>query len=237
MKLGFSLADNGSHKAGWRHPDANEGIAVDFDVWTQIALAAERGKFHYVFFADGQAVRLTADTNDKLSCHGRIEQFEPLTLIAGLAARTTHLGFVATASTSYKEPYTVARKFASLDQMSSGRVGWNVVTTWSEIEAQNFSRTRNFEHSERYRRAEEFVDDHRLVVGTPVTVADQLEEWFAAGACDGFSLMVPYMPTPLYEIVDWLVPELQRRGLFRTEYEGRTLRENMGLAVPGSKFA
>jgi alkanesulfonate monooxygenase len=73
---------------------------------------------------------------------------------------------------------------------------------------------------------------HRLVVGTPESVVDQLEEWFVAGACDGFNFMVPYMPGPFHEVLDLLFPELRRRGLFRSEYEGRTLRENLGLARP-----
>jgi alkanesulfonate monooxygenase len=78
---------------------------------------------------------------------------------------------------------------------------------------------------------------HKLIVGTPTSIADELEEWFTAGACDGFNIMVPHMPAPLYQFLEEVVPELRRRGLFRTEYEGRTLRENMGLPRPANRFA
>jgi alkanesulfonate monooxygenase SsuD/methylene tetrahydromethanopterin reductase-like flavin-dependent oxidoreductase (luciferase family) len=77
---------------------------------------------------------------------------------------------------------------------------------------------------------------HRTIAGTPVQIADQLEEWFTQGACDGFNIMPPYLPGGLEEFVDLVVPELQRRGLYRTEYTGRTLREHLGLAKPANRF-
>lgn len=438
MKIGFSLAANGTHKAGWRHPKAQADIANDFQAWVKLAQAAEREKIHFIFWADGQGVRTRARNQDELSYQGRIDQFEPLTLIGALSALTSQIGYLTTASTSYNEPYTIARKYSSLDHISGGRVGWNVVTGWSEEEAQNFNRDKHFDHAERYRRAREFVeivrglwdswdDDafirdkeggryfrpegmhilnhkgenfkvrgplnitrspqghpviaqaggsepgqdlaawsadivytsqktldealtfyssvkgrlpaygrspdsmivlpgvlpiigktlaeaeakrdelsallhpavglqmledtwgdlsgydldapppampadtnavkshrdawearlkknpnqtirqiyeniamtagHRLVLGTPESIADQMEEWFAAGACDGFNIMVPYMPGPFHEFLELVLPELRRRGLFRTEYEGVTLRENLDLAKPANQFA
>jgi N-acetyl-S-(2-succino)cysteine monooxygenase len=430
LKLGLSLVSNGTHPAGWRLPHAHADCALDFPLWVEMAQAAERAKMHFLFLADGVAVRTAAKDDDALSYSGRIEQFEPLTLIAALAARTERLGFVATASTTYNEPYHVARKFASLDHISGGRVGWNVVTSWSEAEAVNFNRDKHLEHGVRYDRAEEFVDvvtglwdtweddafirnkvtgqyfdpakmhvlnhkgpnfsvrgplnvarpiqgypviaqagasepgqelaartadliytaartrdaaaafyksvkgrlskygraqsdavvmpgimpvigctaqearnkydaiqelihpkvglamlarafgdlsaydldgplpedlpdmdgvksgrealiamarrdnltirqlymtvtgaaGHQQVYGTADQVADLMIEWFDAEACDGFNIMAAYHPGGLTDFLDTVVPELQRRGRFHAEYEGRTLRENLGLA-------
>jgi alkanesulfonate monooxygenase SsuD/methylene tetrahydromethanopterin reductase-like flavin-dependent oxidoreductase (luciferase family) len=78
---------------------------------------------------------------------------------------------------------------------------------------------------------------HQMVVGSPVQVADVMQEWFEAGACDGFTLLFPFYPKPLEDFVRLVVPELQRRGIYRTAYEGRTLRENLGVPVPPSRFA
>lgn len=103
-------------------------------------------------------MRHSARDDEELSFNPRIDVFEPLTTIGALAAVTEHLGFVASASTTFNEPYHVARKFASLDYVTRGRVTWNVVTSWSEQEAFNFGRDALLEHAKRYERAEEFVD-------------------------------------------------------------------------------
>jgi N-acetyl-S-(2-succino)cysteine monooxygenase len=435
MRLGLSLAANGTHKGGWRHPAAADGVALDIAVWRQMAQAAERAKVHFIFLADGAAVRTEAENDEMLSFNGRIDQFEPLTLLSALASSTEHIGLVATASTTYSEPYSVARKYASLDYLSGGRAGWNVVTSWSEAEALNFSRDHHLEHDERYRRAEEFVDvvrglwdsweddaflrdkasgryfnpaklhtlnhkgeffkvrgplniarppqgypviaqaggsepgqrlaartadlvytaiqelpkarqfrdglrarvaqagrspddvkvmpgmlpiigstqaeaaaklaelqalidpriglsllrvdfgdlsgydldgplpelgetnqtrsmremwverarrenltirqlyqliavtsGHCLMVGTPESIADEMQRWFEADGCDGFNIMAPYMPGGLLEFLDHVVPVLQKRGVFHTEYEGTTLRENLGLPRPENAY-
>ena len=158
MRLGLNIVANGAHSAGWRMPDAKADAAMDIRTWTALARAAERARIHFMFWADGIAVRHSARDDDELSYNPRIDVFEPLTLIGALAAVTERLGFVASASTTYNEPYHVARKFASLDFVSEGRVGWNVVTSWSEQEAYNFGLDAHVEHGKRYRRAEEFVD-------------------------------------------------------------------------------
>jgi FMN-dependent oxidoreductase (nitrilotriacetate monooxygenase family) len=158
MKLGLNIVANGAHAAGWRMPDARADGALDFALWKSIARQAEAVCIHFMFWADGIAVRHSARDDDELSYLARIDVFEPLTAMAALSAVTEHLGFVASASTTYNEPYHIARKFASLDWISSGRVGWNVVTSWSEQEALNFGRDSHMEHGLRYRRAEEFVD-------------------------------------------------------------------------------
>jgi FMN-dependent oxidoreductase (nitrilotriacetate monooxygenase family) len=433
MKLGLNIVANGAHAAGWRMPQADANAATDIRLWKRMAQAAEQAKIHFMFWADGIAVRHSAQSEEELSYLARIDVFEPLTLIGALAAVTERIGFVASASTTYNEPYHVARKFASLDYISEGRVGWNVVTSWSEQEAYNFGREAHMAHDLRYRRAEEFVDvvfglwdsweddafirnkatgqyfdpaklhtlDHRgeifavkgplnvarplqgypviaqagssgpgqdlgsriadliytaqktkedavafyssvkahgvaagrdpdsmlvmpgilpilgrtrqeaedryeaiqdgvsaqlglpmlaasfgdlsaldpdgplppplaghnavksghevlarlarqdgmtirklykimagasghnFVVGSVTEVADLMEDWFTARGCDGFNLMPAFMPEPAIEAFEWLVPELQRRGLFQTEYQGDgTLRSSLGLARP-----
>lgn len=437
LALGFSLVSNGTHSAGWRHPDSPPDITLDIAAWRNIAKTAERGKIHFIFFADGAAVRTQAKSEEALSYVGRIDMFEPLTLIAALTQATEKIGFVSTASTTYNEPYTLARKFASLDHLSGGRVGWNLVTTWSEAEAQNFNRDKNPEHSKRYERAQEFIDvatglwdsweddaflrdkasgryfdpkkmhvlnhkgphfqvkgplniarpiqghpviaqagasepgqelaartadivytaqqtidsarafyqslkgrlpkygrsrddlkiipgvfltvgrteeeaiekrtllenlihpelglsqllgmfgdlsgypldgpvpeipsetnglksilqswrdrlarepmtirqlyqawgsgaGHLNMIGSVKSVADQMEEWLTTDACDGFAIMVPYMPGGIDDTVNLLVPELQRRGLFHLDYEGSTFRENLGLPRPANRHA
>ena len=433
MKIGLNIVAAGAHAAGWRMPGAQRDAALDIRLWKRMAQAAEAAKIHFMFWADGTAVRHSAKSDDELSYNSRIDVFEPLTLIGALAAVTHRIGFVASVSTTYNEPYTVARKFASLDHISEGRVGWNVVTSWSEQEAFNFGADSHMEHALRYRRAEEFVDvvfglwdsweddafvrdaaggryfdpaklhtlhhrgeifavkgplniarppqgypviaqagssgpgqslgariadlvytaqktkedavafcrsvkahgqaagrdplsmlvmpgilaimgrsraeaedrfaqlqdgvherlglpmltdvfgdlsghdldgpvppplprsnalksaheqltrlarqdgmtirglykimsgasGHNVVVGTPAEVADHMEDWFTAGGCDGFNIMPPFMPGPAEEAFAWLIPELQRRGLFHTEYEGDgTFRSSLGLARP-----
>ncbi|SDV48750.1 LLM class flavin-dependent oxidoreductase [Chitinasiproducens palmae] len=429
LKLGLSVTSNGSHAGGWRDPGVPANCSLDFPFWRDLARRAEAAKIHFIFFADGAAVRQGADDPDQLRYIGKIDQFEPLTLIAALSAVTSRIGFVATASTTYNEPYTIARKYASLDHLSGGRVGWNVVTSWSEAEAKNYNLETSLQHDVRYRRAQEFVDvvtglwnsweddafvrdqvsgeyvdptklhvlnhkgeffsvkgplniarpvqgfpliaqagssepgqqlaartadlvytaqqdkaaaqafytglkarvraegrgadsvkilpgilpiigrdeadararhqalrervhpkviyamlepkfgdisgypldgpipdlpetngiksikgqldaarakgltirelyeasgvgGHRQIVGTASTIADLIEEWFQDEACDGFNLMPPYFGDGLDGLLQWLVPELQRRGLFHDDYTGHTLRENLGLPRP-----
>ncbi len=433
MALGLNLVANGAHVAGWRMPEAQANAATDIRLWKELARAAERARIHFMFWADGIAVRHSARDEDELSFNPRIDVFEPLGVIGALSAVTERLGFVASASTTYNEPYHVARKFASLDHVTEGRVAWNVVTSWSEQEAHNFGLDAHVEHGKRYRRAEEFVDvvfglwdsweddafvrdkqggryfdparlhtlnhrgeilrvkgplnaarpiqgypviaqagssgpgqdlgariadliytqhktkenavafyrsvkehgaragrdpasmlvmpgilpvlgrtraeaedrfarlqdmvhprvglpmlrevfgdlsghdpdgpapaplppgnsvksahdalaararlpgmtirrlyqeqagasGHYVFVGTPAEAADAMQDWFEGGGCDGWNLIPPFLPGPVHECLEWLVPELQRRGLFHTEYEGDgTLRGSLGLARP-----
>jgi len=438
MRLGAFFNPTGHHVASWRHPRAQADAGINFQHYIDITRTAERGKFDMVFLADNLGVR-HAHIEALSRSAQYIANFEPLTLLAALATHTTHIGLVATASTSYNEPYHVARKFASLDHLSGGRAGWNLVTSAQENEARNFGREKHYEHGERYARAREFArvvmglwdtwdDDafvrdkesgrffrpdalhhmnHRgehftvlgglnvprcpqgypvivqaggsddmiavaaefaevifcapltlaaaqsfystlkgqlagygrapddmkilpglstvigrtdaeakesyeqlnalihpivareilsmvlgnvdlssypfdgplpenlprsnasqsifqqvtemarrekltirevatrvagarakaVIYGSPQTIADYMEEWFRNDGCDGFNLMPPFLPGGLDDFVDLVIPELQRRGLFRTEYEGRTLRENLGLKRPASRYA
>lgn len=430
MRLGAFLMAGGHHIAAWRHPDAYAPAGIDIAHFIELARIAERGKFDMVFVEDAAAIR--ERNPDMASQAARSTGFEPLSLLAALAVNTSHVGLVATASTTYNEPYGLARTFASLDQLSGGRAGWNLVTSASELEAENFASSGLRPHSERYERAEEFAnaalalwdgvdegaylppgetaffdrgklhpvahrgkhftvegvlesrrspqgrpimvqagasdvgkelaartadvvfaasqtlheakayyddvkarlakydrkpDDikimpgispiigsteadakakyrelqelipdavgvallasylsiqnlsaypldgplpdmpqtnliqsrqqliidlgrrenlsirelarhfagargHWQVVGTPAQIADAMEERFAKGAADGFNVMAPLFPSGLEDFVTHVVPELRRRGLFRQDYEGRTLRENLGVGTP-----
>lgn len=431
MKLGAFLMAGGHHIAAWRHPDALANAGADIGHFIQLAQTAERAKFDMVFIEDAAAIR---ERNPEIASQAaRSTSFEPLSLLAALAVNTSHIGLVATASTTYNEPYGLARTFAALDQLSGGRAGWNLVTSASDLEAENFVSSGLRPHAQRYERAEEFAEaatavwdsvdegayvldaeqgvyadpeklhavDHRgthftvtgvldsrrspqgrplmvqagasdvgkdlaartadvvfsaaqtmgeaqafyadvkarlakfgrqaddlkimpgvspivgetasearakydalqelipdqvgvallasylslkdlsaypldgplpdmpqtdgiqsrqqliidlgrrenlsirqlarhfagarghwQLIGTPVQIADALEERFRGKAADGFNVMPPLFPTGLDDFVRLVVPELQRRGLFRTEYEGRTLRENLGVKTP-----
>jgi FMN-dependent oxidoreductase (nitrilotriacetate monooxygenase family) len=433
LRLGAFMRPVSIHTAAWRYPGAWPDANFNFQRLTRLAQTLERGRFDAFFMADHLAVLNMPVQGLKRSA--TVTSFDPLTLLPALAVVTEHLGLIATASTTYNEPYHVARKFASLDHLSGGRAGWNVVTSGNPDEAMNFGLEEHVEHAQRYRRAREFFDvvtglwdswaddafirdvehgvyfdpekmhvlnhhgehlrvrgplniarpiqgwpvivqagasdagrqlaaetaevifgaggsmayarefyadvkgrmekigrdrDHLKVlpgafvvvgdtvaearekrarldslvhydsaiaslsialgtdvskfdpdgplpeipetnasksgrervielaardnltvrqlaqrvggfsglafVGTPVTIADQMEEWFFSEACDGFNVMFPYLPGGLDDFVDRVVPELQRRGLFRREYEGQTLRENLGLPRPANRF-
>jgi FMN-dependent oxidoreductase (nitrilotriacetate monooxygenase family) len=412
-----------------------------FPLYVEMARTAERGKLDTIFLQDTAAIGGSGGLDGASPyrpSQGRQVHLEPVSLIAGLAAVTSHIGLISTCTTTYNEPYNVARRFATIDHISGGRAGWNLVTSQVEDEAGNFGLARHVDHAKRYDRAIEFydvvaglwdsweedaflrdkesgvwfdfdkmhfqhhrgehfsvrgplnvsrtpqgrpvvaqagssdigrelaarsadlvftaqvtveegrafcddlrnraehydrgrndikilpglmpvvgrtddeaeeqfqtlqnlIDDslamralsrltgeldiyqfspdaplpplppsnaakarqqlivdlarkenltirqvarylgtsqgHRVLRGSAKTIADSMEEWLLAGACDGFNLLFPYFPGPLNDFVDLVVPELQRRGIFRTEYEGRTLRENLGVPVPKNRHA
>lgn len=431
LHLNAFLMNTGHHEASWRHPGTFPHLATDIRYYQKLAQIAERGKLDSLFLADGYA--LQGDVS-----HRVVTGLEPLTLLSALAAVTEHIGLIATVTTTYNEPFHVARMFASLDHISGGRAGWNIVTSSGDATAQNFSLERHPEHHSRYVRAREFVqvvtglwdcwEDDALVIdkqagvfadsakvrplrhrgasfsvkgplniprspqghpvlvqagssedgkafaaefaeavftahqtlaaaqafyadvkgrlaacgrspeqllilpgvspvigateaeakekeaelheltipeyglnrlsqllqidlfsypldgplpelpdvrdingnksrfqlvaemarrdnltirelilrtagarghltfaGTAVQLADLIEHWFKEGAADGFNVMPPYFPGALEDFVDLVVPELQRRGLFRTQYEGRTLRDRFGLSRPSAR--
>ncbi|RWL22834.1 MAG: LLM class flavin-dependent oxidoreductase [Mesorhizobium sp.] len=415
MKLGAFLWATGHHIAAWRHPQAHVTAGVDIDHCIQLARTAEAAKFDMLFCEDAAGVR---EANVNIASQtSRSIGFEPISLLAALAVQTSRIGLVSTASTSYNEPYGLARAFLSLDNLSSGRAGWNLVTSASHIEAANFGSTGLRPHVDRYERAREFAavvtalwrgklgvvsepshdgrsfsvrypldlprspqgapvmvqagasdegrdlaartadvvftaaqtyeeakafyddlkgrlatygrepddikimpgvapvvaateaeaqekyeelqelipDDvgvallssylsisdlwrypidgplpelppsegmqsrqalvieqsrrdnlsirqlarhfagargHWRVVGTPAQIADELEARFEGGAADGFNVMPSYFPGELDAFAALVVPELQRRGLFRTDYQGSTLRDHLGLKRP-----
>lgn len=433
LRLGAFMRPVSIHTGAWRYPGAWPDANFSFAAYKHFARTLERGRFDALFLADHMAV-LNMPMEALKRSH-TVTSFEPLTLLSALSTVTEHLGLIATASTTYNEPYHIARKFASLDHISGGRAGWNLVTTANPDAALNFGHDEHMAHGERYKRAREFYDvvtglwdswaddafvrdvesgiyfdpdrlrvlNHKgpelsvrgplniarpvqgwpvvvqagsseagrqiaaetaeavfaapsnledgrrfyadvkgrmdrlgrdrdrlkilpgcfvvvgdtveearekralldslvhydsavaslsialgvdasdfdpdgplpeipeteasksgreraialarredltvrqlaqrlggyagpAMVGTPATIADEMERWLESGACDGFNVMFPYLPGGLDDFVDRVVPELQRRGLFRREYEGRTLRENLGLPRPANRF-
>ncbi|MGG3891791.1 LLM class flavin-dependent oxidoreductase [Metabacillus fastidiosus] len=152
LHLGAFIYYSGHHHAGWRHPDSAVENMFDINFYKQLALTAERGKFDMMFLAD----LLYVHTQQvEKSASGMLD---PLTLLSALSTVTEKLGLTATVSTTYNVPYDVARKFASLDMISSGRAGWNIVTSQLDIEAYNYGKKGHPEHGLRYEMAREFVE-------------------------------------------------------------------------------
>ena len=433
LRLGAFMRPVSIHTGAWRYPGAIPDANFNFPVLKRLIQKLEAGKFDAFFMADHLAV-LNMPI-DALKRSHTVTSFEPFTLLSALAGATEHIGLIATGSTTFDEPYHVARRFASLDHISGGRAGWNIVTTSNPDAALNFGMDDHMAHAERYKRAREFYDvvtglwdsfaddafvrdvdsgiyvdpakmhvlnhkgkylsvrgplniarpvqgwpvivqagasedgrqlaaetaeavftgggsltdgqklyadikgrmdrlgrdrDHlkilpgafvvvgdsideakekralldsmvhddsaiaslsvilgvdasgfdpdgplpplpetnasksgqqRIVdyaaatkstvrqlakrvggygglsfVGTPQSIADQMEQWLKQDGCDGFNIMFPFLPAGLDDFVDQVVPELQKRGIFRREYEGRTLRENLGLPRPKNRF-
>ncbi|MER2107838.1 MAG: LLM class flavin-dependent oxidoreductase [Solibacillus sp.] len=152
LHLGAIIHGVGGNISGWRHPEVQANASVSLNFYKQQTLTAEKGKFDLVFIADGLYI------NEKSIPHF-LNRFEPLTILSALAAVTTNIGLVGTVSTSYSEPFNVARQFASLDQISHGRAGWNVVTSPLEKSALNFNKTvaDHPDHAKRYEIAEEYL--------------------------------------------------------------------------------
>ena len=433
LRLGAFMRPVSIHTAAWRYPGGTPDANFNFKALVQYAQTLERGKFDAFFMADHLAVLNMP--MEALKRSATVTSFDPLTLLPALAQHTEHLGLIATASTTFEPAYTIARRFASLDHLSNGRAGWNLVTTSNPDAALNFGMDEQMEHAERYARAREYFDvvtglwdswaddafirdvesglyfdpaklhvlnhkgkylkvkgplniarpiqgwpvivqagasdagrqlaaetaeavftaqanlavgrafyadvkgraekagrdrDHLKIlpacfvvvgdtveearakrakldslvhyanaiaslsialghdaskfdpdgplpdipesnasksgrqraidlarqenltvrqlaqrlggysglamVGTPKTIADEMEEWLLTEGSDGFTVMFPYLPGGLDDFVERVVPELQRRGLFRREYEGKTLRENLGLPRPANRF-
>lgn len=437
MKLSLFLTGDGNyHMAGWRLPGSATDAGQNIQRWIDSAKLLERGKFDMLFIADGAGVTGSEDL-ETLSYTSRIDRLDPVTLLSALSMTTQKLGLVATISTSYTEPFNLARAVASLDHISGGRAGWNIVTSGNKDDALHYNLEAHLPHADRYARAEEYVDvvrglwdsyddsafprdkasgrymdpagvhflnhkgrhfsvrgpssvprspqgqpvlvqagsseagknlsarvadivftsqsqlanaqqfyddvksrcdrygrhpaamkvmpgvliisgrtneeaqekfeqlqsliplqvalqrlsnnlggidlskfdldaplpeipvnsarvsavesyvtisrrdgltlretamrsaaakHHWTLVGSVSQVCDQLEEWFTLGAADGFNILASDVPGGIIDAVEKIVPELQRRGLFRTEYEGATLRDHLGLLRPQNSF-
>jgi len=151
LKLGFILHGVGRTWTDWRHPDADPGASTNFRFYARQAQLAERGKFDFLFVADSLSI------TEKSSPH-YLNRFEPITILSALAAVTEKIGLVGTLTVSYSEPFNVARQFASLDHISGGRAGWNVVTSWLGDTAANFSKSEHPAHDVRYRIAAEYLE-------------------------------------------------------------------------------
>ena len=141
IKLGMFLRPAGHHIAAWRHSEAQADGGVNFAHYVEVAQTAERGLFDMLFSADS-ATAVTA-REEALHRMSYVAWIDPYSLLAALAPVTTHIGLVCTATTTYDQPYHIARRFASLDLISGGRAGWNVVTSANPNEAQNFGTARS----------------------------------------------------------------------------------------------
>ncbi len=151
MHLGAFFSGTGSNMASWRHPNAVPDGPINLEYYINLTKKAEEAKLDFVFFGDGLYI-------SEKSHPIFLNRFEPLTLLAVLAAHTSHIGLAATLSTTYSDPFTVARQFASIDHISGGRAGWNIVTSPLEGSALNYSKPEHPEHDLRYRMAHEFVE-------------------------------------------------------------------------------
>lgn len=151
LHLNLFINGRGHHETAWRHPASTKRALSDLGYYRDLALAAEAAKLDSIFFADQLAL------GDELA-HAARGELEPLTLLGALAALTERIGLIATASTTYNEPYNLARQFASLDHLSSGRVGWNIVTSWAPAAAANFGQETQVGIDQRYARAHDFVE-------------------------------------------------------------------------------
>ena len=155
MHLNLFIHGRGHHEAAWRHPTASPLPLTDIRYYTDLARKAEAACFDSIFLAD------TLAAGDDVARAPRT-WLEPVTTLAALSGATSRIGLIATCSTTYTEPFNLARQFASLDHMTGGRVGWNIVTTWLATASGNFSAAPPPSHAERYERAEEYM---RVVTG------------------------------------------------------------------------
>ena len=150
LRLNLFVHSRGHHEASWRHPQASPLALTDFEFHRELACKAEAAAFDSIFLAD--TLSMAAEV-----AHTARSWLEPITLLGALAAATSRIGLIATASTTYTEPFNLARQFASLDHISRGRIGWNIVTSWSVAAAHNYGDDAQVSHAERYARAEEYM--------------------------------------------------------------------------------
>jgi N-acetyl-S-(2-succino)cysteine monooxygenase len=156
IKFSAFIAAAGHHPAAWRRPDWQSGTTTDLSYWIDVARTAERGKLDAVFLADGVGFPpMKPGVTERVPL---LSGLEPLTLLSAIAAVTRDIGLICTTSTTFSEPYNVARQFASLDHISGGRAGWNVVTSQGDYVAQNFGYESIPSHDHRYERAAEFLE-------------------------------------------------------------------------------
>ncbi len=257
LRLGAFMRPVSIHTAAWRYPGGLPDANFNFQHLARFAQTLEHGRFDAFFTADHLAV-LNMPI-EALKRSATVTSFDPFILLPALAVVAEHLGLIATASTTYNEPYHVARKFAPLDSLvhyDSAIASLSIALGHDasrfdpdsplpkipESNASKSGRERIIELARRegltVRQLAQRVGGYSglAFVGTPATIADQMEEWLFTEASDGFNIMFPYLPAGLDDFVYRVVPELQQRGLFRREYEGATLRENLGLPRPPNRF-
>ena len=150
LHLNLFFHSRGHHEASWRHPNSSPLPLTDIRYYQDLARKAEAAKFDSIFLADQLALGEDA-------AQAARTWLEPITVLAALAVSTSRIGLIATCSTTYTEPFNLARQFASIDHISNGRAGWNIVTSWLATAARNFGDTGQVSHEDRYARAEEFM--------------------------------------------------------------------------------
>ncbi|MDF3337842.1 LLM class flavin-dependent oxidoreductase [Mycolicibacterium septicum] len=221
LHLNAFLMGVGHHEAAWRHERTDVRNLTDVKHFQRLAQLAERGKLDSVFFADGLAVGPRVKHNTQAI-------FEPITLLTAMATVTEHVGLIATATTGYIEPYTLARSFASLDHISGGRAGWNIVTSAGEDEAANFGVEGIPDHGGRYRRAAEFVD-----------VATALWDSWEDGALVLDEASGTFADTERVHRIDHDGEHFKVRGPLNTprSVQGRPLLVQAGSSESGKDFA
>lgn len=224
---GFMLFAPAPHMImSWVYP--KEKITYQWyetEYWESIAKTLERGKFDMFFFADGWA----GGTNAAAVRYAiQFPNHDPVSLVSYLSAVTKKLGFAVTMSTTFYNPFMLTRKLATLDHLTKGRIGWNIVSSISTAEARNFGMDDLPPHDERYDRADEYMQVcYRLWDSWE---DDAMQYLLEEGGGDGFQITPSYYAPDYYEdLVSLLIPVLQQRGVFRTHYTGKTLREYMTL--------
>ena len=150
LHLNLFIHGRGHHEASWRHPASSPLALTDIRYYQDLAQRAEAALFDSIFLADQLAL------GDDAAQAART-WLEPVTVLAAVAAATTRIGMIATCSTTYTEPFNLARQFGSLDHISNGRVGWNIVTSWLATAAANYGGAGQISHTDRYARAEEYM--------------------------------------------------------------------------------
>lgn len=220
------LAMPSTHAGAWRYPGAAPDFHRSFAHMKWFAQTLERGRFDGLFLPDSLAVR--AGTVDALMRSASVATLDPLTLLPALSAVTEHIGLIATASTTYNTPYMLARRLASLDVISGGRAGWNLVTSSNPNEAANFGAEDHLEHGARYRRAREFSD-----------VMDGLwESWDETAFCTDAERGIYFDPEKLH-VLDHHGPHFTVRGPLNVArpVQGRPVIVQAGASEAGRQIA
>ena len=221
LHLNLFLMTRGHHEGAWRHPGANPKALTDLQLYVDAARIAEAAKFDAVFLADG----LVGPDSGQMASSG---QLEPLLLLAALAQHTERIGLIGTASTTYSLPYTLARQFATLDHLSKGRAGWNIVTSWLPRAGENYGLQENVEHAERYRIADEFV-----------AAVDALWRSFPSGAVVDDAASGQYLDIGQVRPVNYAGTHIRTRGPLNVpgSPQGRPVLVQAGQSETGRAFA
>lgn len=221
LHLNLFVYPGGHHEAAWRYPASAPERVLDLSYYVGLARAAEAARFDGFFLADGPSLP------DNIAYATRF-RLEPFTLLSAIAATTTHLGLIGTASTTYSEPYNLARQFAGLDHVSGGRAGWNIVTTGAPGAAQNFGLDEHPAHADRYARADEFLD-----------VVTALWDSWEDDAVVGDPVSGRYADTDRIHRIDHVGPHFSVRGPLNTPRtpQGRPVYVQAGTSEDGRAFA